>query len=66
MVKDDGGTAFPVTRPAPHVGMSLRDYFAGQAMAALVAFRGGYSAHDAQTADTAYGIADAMLAERQK
>jgi len=33
---DDGGPAFPVRGDELNTGMSLRDYFAGQAMAALV------------------------------
>jgi len=64
MVKDDGGTAFPVTRPAPHVGMTLRDYFAGQVLAnAAIA---PYIDQGSQVSRLAYTIADAMLAERQK
>lgn len=35
---NDGGPAFPVSGPnGDHPGMSLRDWFAGQAMAAMVA-----------------------------
>lgn len=35
---NDGGPAFPVPgNPATQPGMSLRDWFAGQAMAAMVA-----------------------------
>jgi hypothetical protein len=51
-------------------GMSIRDYFAGQAVAGLLAC---YAKHMNQTypysdelADRAYDIADAMLAERAK
>jgi hypothetical protein len=73
----DGGPAFPVTRYEPDwgcditrsAGMSLRDWFAGQALA-------GLSTDDMWTdycgdrfaylADTSYRMADAMLAARTK
>lgn len=43
-------------------GMTLRDYFAGQALAGMLA----YQSHDPNwTATTAYGFADAMLKERE-
>ena len=53
---DDGGPAFPETWPnqAPRPGMTLRDWFAGQAVA------GGVPAH------RAYECADAMLAARKR
>lgn len=67
----DGGPAFPVKNfPTADGGqfyargITIRDYFAAQAMAALI------SADDeidyAQAALLAYGHADAMLAERAK
>lgn len=62
---NDGGPAFPVPRDAPVDGMSLRDYFAGQALAGLLACpktSGGEEAF----ALHAYKYADAMLAEQQK
>jgi hypothetical protein len=48
--------------------MSLRDYFAGQAVTTLMR---GYSAEQARDsgphfAEAAYAIADAMIAERAK
>lgn len=43
-------------------GMTLRDWFAGQAMAALIAER---PVNEKMVAE-AYQCADAMLAERQK
>lgn len=74
--RDDGGPAFP--RPysedgAAQGGMSLRDWFAGQALTRLSAmhFKAAEARadpHDA-TADIAfmcYLQADAMLAEREK
>lgn len=62
---DTGGPAFPVTdycdeKPS---GMTLRDYFAGQALAGLL----HTPPFDAETnARIAYQVADAMLAERAK
>lgn len=68
------------TRPLPR--MSLRDYFAGQALAGLTVGCAGFLGHDADgrpsfsayakgdcnavLADRAYALADAMLAEREK
>ena len=68
--QQDGGPAFP-SPSVQHVdlrGMSLRDWFAGQALAGLLASEGGsdcgfYTAPAA--AARAYDIADAMLAARR-
>lgn len=66
-LKNDGGPAFPWSPDGPNYqtypGMSLRDWFAGQALA-------GMNAHDADVsfrmrAEDAYKYADAMLAERE-
>lgn len=75
-VKDDGGQAFPAAYtvgpnddlypPAP--GMTLRDWFAGQALAGQLAF----SPHDSfdkfhmpdEVAALTYRMADAMIAAR--
>lgn len=67
----DGGPAFPqhsvpVYQERPHLwGMSLRDYFAGQALVGTLA---GPDAgpRDKDIARRAYELADAMLAERGK
>lgn len=57
----DGGPAFPHTWRDDHgEGMSLRDWFAGQALAGINA----NTAADA--AALCYAIADAMLAARSK
>ena len=54
--------AFPISHPiCPADGMTLRDYFAGQA---LIALTGELMPHKA--AEEAYTIADAMLARREK
>ena len=55
----------------PQYGMTLRDYFAGQVIAALVFEADRKTPVTAQTAGTigaksAYIIADAMLAERKR
>ena len=77
---DDGGPAFPVSLGSLHDqyfashGMSLRDWFAGQALAGLMAATahpesGGpshsYGGHDG-LARTAYAFADAMLAAKAR
>lgn len=92
MNKPDGGTAFPshehfianggatgdrkVITGQPHGGMSLRDYFAGQAMTLfadptlrqIVAVAATKAESDLTEAIgvMAYQLADAMLAERSK
>jgi hypothetical protein len=63
--KYDGGPAFPpMHNPDTHQsGMSLRDWFAGQALAGLLAdpnVLGGAP----EVANTAYRFADAMLEAR--
>ncbi len=76
-MKNDGGSAFPV-RKGDHAwcipneqcrlgeGMTLRDYFAAKAMTALVIARDHATPHAPAVAMDAYGIADAMIAERAK
>ena len=64
---NNGGPAFPSTDAKGFVsdGMSLRDYFAGQALAGQSSIpRIAWSFKD--IAEFAYEQADAMLAERQK
>lgn len=83
--REDGGAAFPHPGSLNEYGsvavftergMSLRDWFAGQAVAAILA-NGDISAiasrlnvsradFHASVTRTAYEIADAMLAERAK
>lgn len=87
--KHDGGPAFPRRGTARanftgHPdwaiefagGMSLRDYFAAKAMAALLVGHGGVCRNDAEekladrfyeaVSTSAYELADAMLKERAK
>ena len=66
---DDGGPAFPTEQsvfPQGMQGMSLRKWFAGQALAGLV----GHSEHRLMSAHAlaqrAYQLADAMIAEGNK
>ena len=65
MTKNNGAPAFPVTagQTVYSHGMMLRDWFAGQALAGLLACGG--SASWEQDAANAYAAADAMLAARQ-
>lgn len=60
----DGGPAFPLG-DQPHGGMSLRDWFAGQALVGIYA-REGPGVNLKKDAAWFYEIADAMLAARQK
>lgn len=70
---DDGRPAFPLCIPdfhgdRPHLqeGMSLRDWFAGQALASMTVapdYSKGPCNH--AMAERAYCIADAMLAARK-
>lgn len=65
----DGGPAFPTTDTIVHVGdkgMSLRDYFAAQALIGQIHFEGMEGCNKETIAGMAYELADAMLVERQK
>jgi hypothetical protein len=71
---NDGGSAFPHPGyhgvdgkfvDVPHVGMTLRDWFAGQALAGFCANPVGISNWSPDgIAQDAYKIADSMLVER--
>jgi hypothetical protein len=58
-------TAFPAMTPGGYCtpGMTLRDWFAGQALAALIASEVNESAHG--DSEDAYMYADAMLLARE-
>ena len=62
-----GGAAFPYTDWGRDydIGMTLRDYFAGQAIVALAEHVGKFDMSHSQ-AEYAYRLADAMIAEREK
>lgn len=75
---DDGGPAFPTKGPPRKIrtatseyyedenhGMSLRDWFAGQALAGICAHNDTWGLTDAPLAKAAYQIADAMLSARK-
>lgn len=85
--KNDGGAAFPSAPPLPFdtglkyggAGMSLRDWFAGQAMAGIAGALTELTSREngessgalllegiAGSGALAYALADAMLAERSK
>lgn len=76
MTKETGGSAFPYTQVIDGKlrwtdGMTLRDWFAGQALQGMIASHGiARSAWSTiapdENANLAYVIADAMLAERNK
>lgn len=70
--KPDGGPAFAAAWGSPEQGgdyvpgMSLRDYFAGQALVGLLAGRGGPLQRKfmSDEATLVYDYADAMIAAR--
>lgn len=78
MERDNGGSAFPYLVPerftAAGEGMSLRDYFAGQALLGVqiaqihgaLTGSGTMFLEEKDTAEAAYTIADAMLEARKK
>lgn len=68
---NDGGPAFPALYPIEdetgRLGMSLRDWFAGQALAGILANTALVDTKAAKwVAQYAYEIADALLIERDK
>jgi len=67
--KPDGGPAFPIQCHLGdhHHGLSLRDYFAGQALLRVHDEGGRYGPDGVkQVAKYSYAMADAMIAERAK
>ena len=66
--REDGGPAFPYQGDQfknAEIGMTLRDYFAAKAMAAMLSNPDCVSNKEA-VASHAYGYADAMIAHRSK
>lgn len=80
MAAKNGGPAFPVSYSSDgNPGMTLRDYFAGQALAGWLAGIAGadwmreydgedlaFVEHQRAVAETCYAYADAMLAAREE
>jgi len=65
MDSDTSKPAFPNPHFKGFMGMSLRDWFAGQALSGLVGGKGVVGATDAKSlAKSAYSLADAMLEAR--
>jgi hypothetical protein len=65
MAKTDGGPAFPEARGGGVTpGMTLRDYFAGQAIAGFMPGAAVDDSYVRQFARRAYQVADAMIEAR--
>lgn len=69
-----GGQAFPSTMPTPEggtyvsMGMTMRDWFAGQALSGMFRHEGWINTIDSdqdEVAKRSYAIADAMVAYRK-
>lgn len=60
---DDGGSAFPLAFNSE--GMSLRDWFAGQALPAIPHIYHDLILTPARAAELAYKIADEMIESRK-
>lgn len=66
-ILNNGGPAFPHSDSVLYQqGMSLRDYFAGQALEGILAEFFHHENEAQSAAIRAYAMADAMLAERAK
>ena len=72
-INDGSGPAFPSVETDPvmgsrsELGMTLRDYFAAKAMAAMLSLEDVHLNNgESEVAVWAYQQADAMLAEREK
>jgi hypothetical protein len=64
---NDGGAAFPVPYVTLHTGMTLRDWFAGQAMTAIIGNL--YCTPETtfkEISGRAYAQADAMIEAREE
>lgn len=67
--KDSGGSAFPIPQTG-RSGMTLRDYFAGQAISEIISFCANDTRMKNESAPEAfarksYEIADAMIEARK-
>lgn len=63
-MSDEPGMA-PDYLPPTELGVTLRDFFAAQALQGILAGRSG-DPEDDLVAQWAYALADAMLAQRQR
>ena len=66
---NDGGRAFPsggYGQWAPEPGMSLLDYFAGQALTGIITTFRGATVNAQELARLAYTVSEAMIAAREK
>lgn len=68
---NDGGSAFPMGyhpegNNADHIGMSLRDWFAGMALQGMLSQGPSEGTPFDQWAFTAFHMADAMIEARKK
>ena len=62
-----GGSAFPYNPESSLCGLTIRDYFAGQALAGyMLNFAASHIGDTDNAAKYLYRIADAMIAERKK
>lgn len=72
MNKDNGGPAFPFVEPSTECnvseGMTLRDYFAAEALKSIIALEGVNATYQSNLVDAqkAYSYADAMLEARKQ
>ncbi len=66
----DPGTAFPIVHPdgrgVQYFGLTMRDYFAAKAMAAMISNPNVDGEQAGAVVTAAYQYADAMLAARAK
>ena len=62
MIMNHGGSAFPtnVMVDGQTMGMSLRDYFAAQAMQGMISNNSDYGSYE-KIAQTSYRMADIMI-----
>ena len=70
MTKDTGGQAFPIMGTygkSDSLGLTIRDYFAGQALMGVIASPHRIAGQISETiGKDCYAVADAMIAERGK
>lgn len=65
--QEQDASGMPRTEMYAHDGMTLRDFFAANAMQGLLVSWGGYDVGDfREIAEDAYSAADAMISEREK